>query len=111
MQAVLDERDYQLIIDRVSEEIFQKLRNKYYLVPKNPDKKGWVGLKEFTELLPERKDKEWVRTYILPRPEFKNWVHNIHPGRGRRTKINADEGLRWVNTHMNQIDWNIKLPK
>lgn len=69
MQVQLDEKDYQLIAAKVLDIIKQK----YDLVPKQPKYDNWVGIKEFISELPVVKGKEWVRMFILTRPEFKSW--------------------------------------
>jgi len=107
MQAVLDEHDYQIIADKV----LQQITEKYDLVPKQPQNDQWVSLKEFTKQLPIIKDKEWVRMFILARPEFEAWVINLNAGKGYRTKVNATQGLAWINDHQAEIDWNQSLPR
>lgn len=108
MQALLDERDYQTITD----EVIRRLKEQYDLVPKQAtttDK--WVGIKEFTKSLPTPKDKEWVRMFILTLPAFKKWVINLNAGRGRPTRINLTKGLKWIEAHQDEIDWNQSLPR
>jgi len=107
MQAVLDEHDYQIIADKV----LQQITEKYDLVPKQSQDDQWVGIKKFTKSLPVIKDKEWVRVFILPLPAFKTWVINLNAGRGHPTRVNATQGLAWVNDHQNEIDWNQSLPR
>ena len=58
MQVQLDEKDYQLIAAKVLDIIKQK----YDLVPQQP------------------KYDNWVRMFILTRPEFKSWVINLNAG-------------------------------
>lgn len=76
MQVQLDEKDYQLIAAKVLDIIKQK----YDLVPQQPKYDNWVGIKEFISELPVVKGKEWVRMFILTRPEFKSWVINLNAG-------------------------------
>lgn len=107
MQATLDEQDYQSI----AAEVLDIIKQSYDLVPKQPKQDEWVGIKEFTSLLPIVKDKEWVRMFILSRPEFKPWAINVNAGPGHHTRINMTKGLAWVNAHQDEIDWNQSLPR
>lgn len=106
MQAILDEHDYQIIANKV----LQQITEKYDLVPKQPQTDQWVGIKEFTKRLPIIKDKEWVRMFILKRPELKGMAININAGKGHSTKVNPD-ALKWVKNHQAEIDWNQSLPR
>lgn len=107
MQATLDEQDYQSIAVKVLDIIKQN----YDLVPKQPKQDEWVGIKKFTAALPVIKDKEWVRVFILTRPEFKPWTINVNAGQGHPTRINMTKGLAWVTAHRDEIDWNKSLPR
>ncbi|QDR72146.1 hypothetical protein FOD75_03095 [Limosilactobacillus reuteri] len=108
MQALLDERDYQTITN----EVLKRIKQQYSLVPKSHNQiEDWVGIQEFTNCLPVKKDKEWVRMFILSLPTFKNWVINLNAGSGHPTKINKTKGLAWVNDHQNEVDWNQSLPR
>lgn len=107
MQVQLDEKDYQLIAAKVLDIIKQK----YDLVPQQPKYDNWVGIKEFISELPVVKGKEWVRMFILTRPEFKPWVINLNAGRGHPTRINLNKGIAWVNAHQDEINWNRSLPR
>ncbi|MEY8295007.1 hypothetical protein [Limosilactobacillus caviae] len=110
MEARLDERDYQMITDRV----LQQIEKKYALVPKGQQVQQfdeWVGIKAFTNKLPVGKDKEWVRLFILPLPAFKNWVINLNAGQGRPVRINLTKALPWIMDHKDEIDWNRSLPR
>lgn len=77
--------------------------------PVKPSK--WVSLKEFKKMLPVNKDKEWVRMFLLKRPEFAEWVINPNGGSGRSTRVNATKAKAWVDAHATNIDWNQRLPK
>lgn len=108
MQALLDERDYQTI----TEEVLKRIKEQYDLVPKNHNQiENWVGIQEFTNCLPVKKDKEWVRMFILSLPVFKNWVINLNAGQGHRTKVNVTKALPWIMSHQADIDWNQSLPR
>lgn len=108
MQAALDKEDYQQIAD----EVLKLIQDKYDLVPKQQNQlEQWVGIQEFTNALPVKKDKEWVRMFILQLPEFKNWVFNLNAGKGHRVKINISKGLDWIAKNQNEIDWNQSLPR
>lgn len=110
MQAVLDKKDYDIIAQKLMPIILEKITDDYDLVPKSTIDK-WVGLKEFTKALPVIKAQEWVRTFILPMPEMKNWVTGINPGKGRATKVNITKALAWINAHPDKIDWTRPLPR
>lgn len=109
MQATLDKEDYEAIAQQLFPILLKKIKSEYDLVPKTREN-NWVGLEEFTKELPVVKSKEWVRTYILTRPEFKQWAINVNPGRGRTTKVNASKGVAWINEHVNEINWEVSLP-
>lgn len=105
MLVTLSDDDYRQIAGKVLKIITEK----YELVPKQEDDE-WVGLKEFRKSLPIIKGPEWIRTYILLRPEFKNWAINIHAGPGHRTKVNKTKGKAWVEAHVDEINWKQPLP-
>lgn len=108
MQALLDERDYQTI----TEEVLKRIKEQYDLVPKNHNQiDKWIGIQQFTDQLPIKKDKEWVRMFILTLPVFKNWVINLNAGQGHRTKVNVTKALPWIMSHQADIDWNQSLPR
>lgn len=109
MQATLDKEDYKTIAQQLLPLLMKEISNKYDLVPKTSTD-NWVGLKEFTRALPVIKSKEWVRMFILNRPEFRNWAVNVNPGKGHVTKVNASKGVAWVNEHVNEINWEESLP-
>ncbi|MFR0607125.1 hypothetical protein ACLUV9_01910 [Limosilactobacillus balticus] len=108
MEATLDEQDYQVIADKV----LQQIRKEYDLVPKGQKKQEfdeWVGIEEFTQSLPVIKDKEWVRTFILSLPVFKDWVINLNAGAGYPVRVNKTKGLKWIEKRRVEIDWNKPL--
>ncbi|MBB1110080.1 hypothetical protein H5S11_06375 [Limosilactobacillus sp. pH52_RY] len=108
MEATLDEQDYQVIADKV----LQQIRKEYDLVPKGYQKQEfdkWVGIKEFAQSLPVIKDKEWVRSFILSLPAFKNWVINLNAGSGYPTRVNETQGLKWIEEHKSEINWHRAL--
>ncbi|MBB1069134.1 hypothetical protein H5S40_03040 [Limosilactobacillus sp. RRLNB_1_1] len=108
MQALLDERDYQTITN----EVLKRLKKQYDLVPKSHNQiEDWVGIQEFTNCLPVKKDKEWVRMFILSLPVFKNWVINLNAGSGYPTRVNKTEAMAWIKDHRAEIDWNKPLPR
>lgn len=108
MQALLDERDYQVITN----EVLKRIREQYDLVPKQDVQTDeWVYIKKFTSKLPVVKDKEWVRMFILPLPAFKPWVINLNAGQGRPTRVNLTKALPWIMSHQADIDWNQSLPR
>ena len=108
MQASLDEQDYQVITD----EVLRRIKECYNLVPKQTSQiDDWIGIQQFTDQLPIKKDKEWVRMFLLTLPVFKNWVINLNAGQGHRTKVNMTKALPWIMSHQADIDWNQSLPR
>ena len=108
MQASLDEQDYQVITD----EVLRRIKECYNLVPKQTSQiDDWIGIQQFTDQLPIKKDKEWVRMFLLTLPVFKNWVINLNAGQGHRTKVNVTKALPWIMAHQADIDWNQSLPR
>lgn len=108
MQASLDEQDYQVITD----EVLRRIKECYNLVPKQTSQiDDWIGIQQFTDQLPIKKDKEWVRMFLLTLPVFKNWVINLNAGQGHRTKVNVTKALPWIMSHQADIDWNQSLPR
>lgn len=108
MQALLDEYDYKTITD----EVLKRIKERYTLVPKQTTQADeWISIKEFTKYLPMKKDKEWVRMFILSLPAFKNWVINLNAGQGHPVRVNLTKGLVWIEDHQNDIDWNKPLPR
>lgn len=108
MQAALDEQDYQVI----TKEVLKRIKEHYKLVPKQTTQVDeWVGIKQFTDQLPIKKDKEWVRMFLLTLPVFKNWVINLNAGQGYRTKVNVTKALPWIMSHQADINWNQSLPR
>lgn len=100
MPTTLTSEDYDQIAKRVA---------KIMLKEQNDDSSTrWIGVKEFANELPIRKAPEWVRIYLL---RGKPWAINVNPGKGHQTKINEQQGLRWVDQHMNSIDWNQPIPR
>lgn len=86
---------------------------KPYLVPEKPKQPQvihWMSLDKFTKKLPIKRDKEWVRMFILPLKPLENMVINISAGRGRPTRVNP-EVVDWVVEHQSEIDWNQSLPR
>lgn len=110
MQTILDEADYTAIAQKLMPMMMKKITEKYDLVPKQHPTDDWVNLDTFVKSLPVIKAKEWVRTFILPLPEMSDWVINVNPGKGRRTKVNITKAKKWVDDHQNEIDWNQSLP-
>lgn len=108
MQASLDEQDYQVITD----EVLRRIKERYNLVPKRTSQiDKWIGIQQFTNQLPIKKDKEWVRMFILTLPVFKKWVINLNAGQGRPTRVNLTKALPWIMNHQDEIDWNQSLPR
>ena len=108
MQASLDEQDYQVITN----EVLRRIKECYNLVPKQTSQiDDWIGIQQFTDQLPIKKDKEWVRMFLLTLPVFKNWVINLNAGQGHRTKVNVTKALPWIMSHQADIDWNQSLPR
>lgn len=108
MEAILDEQDYQTITN----EVLKRIKECYNLVPKQDvqvDK--WVGIQEFTNCLPVKKDKEWVRMFILSLPAFESWVINLNAGSGHPVRVNLTKGLAWIEANQNDIDWNQSLSR
>lgn len=94
----------------IAKDVLELIKNDYEIKPKAVEKAGWVGLKDFTKMLPVLKSKEWVRNFILTLPEFEKWAVNVNPGKGRATMVDADHGVEWVEQHVDEIDWKEKLP-
>lgn len=110
MQAVLDEHDYQIIADKV----LQQIKEDYDLIPKGYQIQRldeWVGIEEFAKSLPYIHDKEWVRAFILPLPGLKKWVINLNAGKGYPVRVNKTQALAWIDKHYKEIDWNKSLKK
>lgn len=104
----LDDKERQLIV----KEAVEIIRQEYDLPPKHQNQlEQWASIQEFTNALPVKKDKEWVRMFILPLPAFKPWVINLNAGQGRPTRINLTKALPWIMSHQADIDWNQSLPR
>lgn len=106
MRAVLDENE----LDVIAEKVIKRIEANYDLVPKQRND-NWVGIDEFRKALPVIKAREWVRLYLLTKPEFKDWVINVNAGKGHPTKINKAKAVVWTQAHQNEIDWNKSLPQ
>ncbi|MCZ3746529.1 hypothetical protein L2520_03710 [Limosilactobacillus vaginalis] len=105
MQAVLDSKDY----DTITAEVLKRITAKFELVPKQT-KSEWLTLDEFKAKLPITKDKTWLKTFLLVRPEFKGQVINLNRGTGYKVKVSS-QMVDWVNQHVDEIEWDKPLPK
>lgn len=105
MQAVLDSKDY----DVITSEVLKRITTNFDLVPKKP-KKEWLTLDEFKSKLPITKDKTWLKTFLLVRPEFRGQVINLNRGTGYKVKVSS-KMVDWVNRHANEIEWDKQLPR
>ena len=105
MQAVLDSKDY----DVITAEVLKRITAKFDLVPKQT-KSEWLTLDEFKTELPITKDKTWLKTFLLVRPEFKGQVINLNRGTGYKVKVSS-QMVDWVNQHADEIEWDKPLPK
>lgn len=86
---------------------------KPYLVPEKPKQPQifqWMSLPEFTKKLPVKKDKEWIRMFILPLKPLENMVINVNAGSGHPTKIDP-KAIDWVFEHQSEINWKKSLPR
>ena len=87
---------------------------KPYLIPEkeepadNPAK--WLKLDEFKNELPVTKDKQWLTTFLLTKPVFKDWVINLNRGKGYKVKV-CPLAVNWVKEHTNEINWNESLSR
>lgn len=85
---------------------------KPYLVTKEPPTKKWVNLEELRRYVPGKKSKAWIQLYILKayHSETRKWSTNPHPGKGRSIKVNLPAARKWIEEHIDEIDWNKPLP-
>lgn len=96
--------------DVITEEVKKRLLKDYELIPKDkPMLTPWLSLPEFTKKLPVKKDKEWIRMFILPLKPLENMVINVNAGSGHPTKIDP-KAIDWVFEHQSEINWKQSLP-
>lgn len=106
MQALLDERDYQTIADKVLDLI----KKDYDLVPKKPAK-AIIGMEEFRTLA-HGKAPDWIKLFIFHDfPETKEWAFGVGMGTGHPIKINYAKAKEWMDKHESEIDWSQSLPQ
>lgn len=106
MQALLDERDYQTIADKVLDLI----KKDYDLVPKKPEK-SIIGMEEFRTLA-HGKAPEWIKLFIFNAfPETKEWAFGVGMGKGHPIKINYSKAKTWMDKHESEINWSQSLPQ
>lgn len=43
-------------------------------------------------------------------PETRKWSTDPYPGKGRAIKVNLPVARKWIEDHVNEIDWNKPLP-
>lgn len=84
----------------------------YLLPPKKEEvKEKWVSIEEFRQFVPGRKSKEWIKMFILHAyPETRKWSTEPYPGKGRTVKVNLPVARKWIEEHIDVIDWNKTIP-
>ena len=84
----------------------------YLLHPKKEEvKEKWVSIEEFRQFVPGRKSKEWIKMFILHAyPETRKWSTEPYPGKGRTVKVNLPVARKWIEEHIDVIDWNKTIP-
>lgn len=94
-------------------QLYEQIRPmflKEYGLSKRQEVDKMIGLDEFIGLLPMRKGKEWVKTYIFEgHPETRAFVYGLNAGRGHPIKINERKAIEWINANVDLIDWRAKL--
>lgn len=86
---------------------------KPYLITekKKPVVEHWVNIEELRPYTPGKKAKAWIQLYILDAyPKTRKWSTNPHPGKGRSIKVNLPVARKWIEEHVDVIDWNKPLP-
>lgn len=102
MQALLDEKDYQSIAEKVKTMLLKD----YDLVPKRKPNK-LIGMDEFREKYGHGKAPAWLKLYLLPQMPG---VFGLNAGRGHPIKIDETKAERWLAKHEEEVDWNKSLP-
>lgn len=69
-----------------------------------------IGTKEFSQMVPHHKSKEWLRTYIYPRKDA-SFVLSYNKGKGHPDVLVKKDAIEWLNKHLGEIDWNKPLPR
>ena len=106
MQATLDAKETQLIVDQV----VQQIRKDYELIPKNSA--VFINLDDFRKRYCAGKDKEWVKMFVFRSfPETKRWAYNVYAGPGHHIRINEPLARQWMKKHFDDIDWDASLPR
>ena len=83
----------------------------YLVTEKKPVVEHWVNIKELRPYTPGKKAKAWIQLYILDAyPETRKWSTNPHPGKGRAIKVNLPVARKWIEGHIDVIDWDKQLP-
>lgn len=87
---------------------------KPYLITekKKPVVEHWVNLEKLRRYVPGKKSKAWIQLYILKayHSETQKWSTDPYPGKGRAIKVNLPVARKWIEDHVNEIDWNKPLP-
>ena len=84
---------------------------KPYLVTKEPPTEKCVNLEELRQYVPGKKSKAWIQLYVLDAyPETRKWSTNPHPGKGRAIKVNLPVARKWIEEHVDVIDWDKPMP-
>ena len=83
----------------------------YLVTEKKPVVEHWVNIEKLRPDTPGKKAKAWIQLYILDAyPETRKWSTNPHPGKGRSIKVNLPAARKWIEEHIDVIDWNKPLP-
>ena len=85
----------------------------YLVTEKKEPVEHWVNLEELRRYVPGKKSKAWIQLYILKayHSETRKWSTNPHPGKGRSIKVNLPVARKWIEEHIDVIDWNRPLPQ
>lgn len=84
----------------------------YLVTEKKEPVEHWVNLEELRPYIPGKKSKAWIQLYILDAyPETRKWSTNPHPGKGRAIKVNLPVARKWIEEHIDVIDWNQSFPR
>lgn len=83
----------------------------YLVLEKKEPVEHWVNLEKLRRYVPGKKSKAWIQLYILDAyPKTRKWSTNPHPGKGRSIKVNLPVARKWIEEHVDVIDWNKPLP-
>lgn len=84
----------------------------YLVTEKKPVVEHWVNIEKLRPYTPGKKSKAWIQLYVLDAyPKTRKWSTNPHPGKGRAIKVNLPVARKWIEEHIDVIDWNRPLPQ